>query len=82
MILLGGACLCGWALLSVFATERQRLLSEMEARRPRVAPSASPAAPKPPAGTHKPGPGAGGETGAGKPKRPAAKREPTTPNAR
>jgi hypothetical protein len=57
VILFVGAAAAGWALLSVMGAERQRLLSELDARRPRPQPgttqsaaAAPPQAPSPPAG--------------------------------
>ena len=49
MILIGGACLGGWAMLTLLGAERQRLLSEREAAKPRHPQPLPPAAMKPPA---------------------------------
>lgn len=69
MILIAGACLGGWALLSVLGAERQRMLHEMEAtrRRPALPPGPAPLR-APPSGSG-PAPAVGSATPAGKPPR-------------
>jgi hypothetical protein len=82
MILISGACLGAWAVLSVLGSERQRLLNDMEARRSHspcgVAHTARPApAPKP-----SPKPRGAEKKEAPKASRSAAKRPPAAANAR
>ena len=48
MILIGGACLGGWALLALLGAERQRLLNEVEAPKPRHPQPLGPPTSKPP----------------------------------
>ena len=79
MILVAGAFLGGWALLSVLATERLRLLSELEARKPRPLPATPSTPPKPPAAPSKAKPRAEGDSKSAsksKSKSPAGKRPP------
>ena len=81
VILIAGACLSGWALLSVLATERHRLISEVEAKRPRLPAPAAPTPLKPIAAkaANKTRPAANPSAGA---KQSKAKTPPAAANAR